>query len=193
MEEKMKRRNVLLGLFMLIAFAGCAMVTIYVTFPEEKIKKAAEDIEKMIESKAGIGNFLCNVFNFVEAPVFAQETVSSEIKTDSPKIREAINQIKSWSEELASYKSSGYIGETMNYQVAIVNQPADPELAKKVKEIVQKENQQRNIILEEIFRLNNVAPDQKQTFRELFAKIKIKNAKSGEWIQNPDGSWTKKK
>ncbi|HOL49744.1 MAG TPA: DUF1318 domain-containing protein, partial [bacterium] len=170
------------------------MVTIYVTFPEEKIKKAAEDIEKMIESNMGSKAMFCKLVHFVSTSAFAQESsVSSEIKTDSPAIKEAINQIKSWTDELASYKKAGYIGETKDYQVAIIKLPDDEQLARKVKEIVQKENKQRNIILEEIFRLNNVAPEQKQTFRELFAKTKLKNVKPGEWYQNPDGSWAQKK
>ncbi|MCM8765071.1 MAG: YdbL family protein, partial [Candidatus Omnitrophica bacterium] len=79
------------------------------------------------------------------------------------------------------------------YQVAIVNQPKDPDLAKKVREIVQNENKQRSIILEEIYRINNVAPEQRHTFKEIFAKTKLKNVKPGEWFQNPDGSWVQKK
>ncbi|MGC8804545.1 MAG: DUF1318 domain-containing protein [Candidatus Ratteibacteria bacterium] len=188
------KSKILLGLVLAGFLAGCAMVTIYVTFPEEKIKKAAEDIEKMIESKLSSRELLCTIFHFVSAPAFAQDaSVSSEIKTDSPAIRQAIEQIKSWADELASYKKAGYIGETQDYQVAIVKLPDDEQLGKKVTDIVQKENKQRNIILEEIFRLNNVAPEQKQTFRALFAKTKLKNVKPGEWYQNSDGSWVQKK
>lgn len=188
----MKLRKVMPIVVALFFLAGCAMVTIYVTFPEEKIKKAAEDIEKMMESlNKSILNYVCG---FLTYTALAQESsVSSDIKTDSPKIREAIKQIKFWAEELASYKKEGYIGETNNYQVAIVNQPDNPNLLKKIKEIVQKENQQRNIILEEMYRINNVSPEQKQMFREIFANIKQKNAKTGEYIQNPDGKWIQKK
>ncbi len=190
----MKKRRIFLSLLALGFLAGCAMVTIYVTFPEEKIKKAAEDIEKMLESRIDRSSIFYSLKNFISTPVFAQESsVSSEIRTDSPKIREAISQIKSWADELASYKKEGYIGETLDYQVGIVQLPQDVELARKVKDIVQKENRQRNIILDEIFRINNVAPDQRQTFRELFAKTKLKNVKSGEWFQNSDGSWVQKK
>jgi len=175
-----------------ILFAGCATVTIYVTFPEEKIKKAAEDIEKMMESQSQ--NIFYQMCNYFVSNAFAAEgSVSSEIKTDSPKIKEAIGQIKTWSDELALYKKNGYIGETKNYEVAIVNPPDDPAVLLKVKEIVQKENQQRNIILEELYRLNNISPGQKQIFREIFAKTKQKNAKPGEYIQNPDGTWIQKK
>lgn len=189
----MRRKKYFLILGLICFLAGCAMVTIYVTFPEEKIKKAAEDIEKMLESK--INNIIfCSIRNLIITPAFAQgSSVSSEIKTDSPKIKEAIGQIKSWADELAEYKKAGYIGETTQYQVAIVNQPKDPELVKNVKEIVQRENKQRDIILEEIYRINNVSPEQRQTFRELFAQIKLKAVKSGEWYQNPDGSWVQKK
>lgn len=189
----MKTKRLLFSFILAGLLAGCAMVTIYVTFPEEKIKKAAEDIEKMLESSLNKSSIVCFINNLFINTAFAQESVSSEIKTDSPKIKQAISQIKSWAEELASYKSAGYIGETLEYQVAIVNLPKDPELAKKVKDIVQKENTQRNIILEEIFRLNNVSPEQRQTFKEIFAKTKLKNLKSGEWYQNPDGTWTQKK
>lgn len=189
----MKRKRIWFGLIMAGLLAGCAMVTIYVTFPEEKIKKAAEDIEKMLESSLNRFSVFCSINHLITNPAFAQETISSEIKTDSPKIKQAISQIKSWSDELAAYKSAGYIGETLEYQVAIVNLPQDQETAKKVKEIVQKENTQRNIILEEIFKLNNVSPEQRQAFKEIFAKTKMKNLKPGEWYQNPDGTWNQKK
>ncbi|MCX7704858.1 MAG: YdbL family protein [bacterium] len=190
----MKRRKYFMMIGLACFLAGCAMVTIYVTFPEEKIKKAAEDIEKMLESRTSPHNVLCSITNFFVMPAFAQESsISSDIKTDSPKIKEAINQIKSWADELAEYKKAGYIGETTEYQVGIVNQPKDPELAKRVKEIVQNENKQRNIILEEIYRINNVSPEQRQTFKDIFAKTKLKNVKPGEWYQNPDGSWVQKK
>ncbi|MCM8764193.1 MAG: YdbL family protein [Candidatus Omnitrophica bacterium] len=187
-------KRILFSLLMAVLLAGCAMVTIYVTFPEEKIKKAAEDIEKMLESKIDRSSIFFSVIRFVSSPAYAQEpAVSSEIRTDSPKIKEAIAQMKSWADELASYKKAGYIGETLEYQVAIVNLPQDSTVAKNVRDLVQKENKQRNIILEEIFRINNVAPDQRQTFKELFAKTKLKNVKPGEWFQNPDGSWVQKK
>ncbi|MCM8814392.1 MAG: YdbL family protein [Candidatus Omnitrophica bacterium] len=190
----MNRKKFFFSLTMAVLLAGCAMVTIYVTFPEEKIKKAAEDIEKMLESKNDISRIFCSVMRFVSSPAYAQESsVSSELKTDSPKIKEAIAQMKSWAEELATYKKAGYIGETLEYQVAIVNLPQDATVAKNVRELVQKENKQRNIILEEIFRLNNVAPEQRQTFKEIFARTKLKNLKPGEWFQNPDGSWSQKK
>lgn len=188
----MKIRKVLPILAALFFLAGCAMVTIYVTFPEEKIKKAAEDIEKMMESfNKSIFNYVCG---FLTYTAFAQESsVSSDIKTDSPKIREAIKQKKFWADELALYKKEGYIGETNNYQVDIVNQPENPSLVNKIKEIIQKENQQRNIILEEIYKMNNVSPEQKQMFKEIFAKIKQKNAKPGEYIQDSNGTWIQKK
>lgn len=190
----MKGKKILLAFGLAGLLAGCAMVTIYVTFPEEKIKKAAEDIEKMLESNLSLKNILCATQLFISTPAFAQESsISSEIKTDSPKIKEAISQIKSWADELAEYKKAGYIGETTQYQVAIVKLPDDAELARKVKEIVQNENKQRNIILEEIFRINNVSPEQRQVFRELFAKTKLKTVKPGEWYQTSDGSWVLKK
>jgi len=45
----MKRTACIVGVLALLVLAGCATVTIYVTFPEEKVKKAGDTLEQMYE------------------------------------------------------------------------------------------------------------------------------------------------
>ena len=179
----------------LVMLIGCAMVTIYVTFPEEKIKKAAESIEKEIESApAGKTSFITGwmIAAFSPGRAYAAE-ISSDLKTDSPKIRNAAKLRASWKSELDSYKQQGYVGENNQFQVEIRNAPSDVETLKKVRELVKKENEQRKIIIDELMLINNASPEQRAVFQEQFAKARREQAKIGEWIQNPDGTWVQKK
>jgi len=96
--EKMKK-FIILGLISL--FAGCAVVNVYVTFPEEKIKKAAEDILAPPDQSGQSGFFK---FNFTKNLYAEEIVVKKEIKTDSPAIKEAKEKINSWRNELCEYK-----------------------------------------------------------------------------------------
>jgi uncharacterized protein YdbL (DUF1318 family) len=192
----MKRFTGIIGIAALLFVAGCAMVSIYVTFPEEKIKKAADSIEGGIDEAAPAKKTSLLMDRFL-GQVFAAEAcaaeISSELKTDSPKIQAAAKLRASWREELDSYKQQGFVGENNKYQIEMRNAPSDQDTLKKVQALVKKENEQRKIIIDELIAINSAASQQREAFQAQFAKARRDHAKPGEWIQDTNGDWSQKK
>ena len=182
----MKKKFLLFGVSLLLA--GCAVVNVYVTFPEEKIKKAAEDILAPPEEPQSFFRI-----PFTKTAYAEEVEVRKELKTDSPKIREAKKKINSWREKLNDFKKLGFVGETNNFKVVIKNLPSETKKAREVKEIVRKENEQREIIIKELMRINNASPSEEKKFRKIFAEVAQKYSPQGTWIQTVDGKWIKKK
>jgi len=165
------------------------VVNVYVTFPEEKIKKAAEDILAPSEPLSPTG-FL--KFSFTK-DLYAEEViVSKEPKTDSPAIKQAKEKMNSWGNELNEFKKNGYIGETNDFRVVIKQLPENNEEINKIKELVKNENTQRDIIISEFMKINNMSPKEEKKCRELFAETSQKYSPSGTWIQDPKGNWKRK-
>ena len=170
-------------------FVGCAVVNVYVTFPEEKIKKAAEDILAPPDQSGQTGFFK---FNFTKNLYAEEVVVKKELKTDSPAIKEAKEKINSWRGELNEYKKEGYVGETNNFKVVIKKLPDDLKKVRRIRELVRKENQQREIIIKELMRINKASPKEEKVFREIFAQTVQKYSPSGTWIQDENGKWNRK-
>ncbi len=183
-------KSKIMGGLAIVLFVSCAVVNVYVTFPEEKVKKAAEELlapPKTQEKES----FLNNIFT---KNLYAQEiTVTRDLKTDSPKIREAKTNMDSWRDKLDEFKKAGYIGETNNFKVVIKELPKDKNVAEEVKKIVDDENKQREIIIKELLRINNAAPTEEEKFRKIFAETSQKYSPSNTWIQLPDNTWIRKK
>lgn len=192
--EKGGMMKKIMAFLLLIFLAGCAIVNVYVTFPEEKIKKAAEDIlappDQSPSSQSKPTGLLKLRFT---RNLYAEEVeVKRELKTDSPAIREARKKRNSWWAQLKEFEKAGYIGEANDFRVVIKNLPDDKEKASKVRELVEKENRERKIIIREIMRINNANPEEEEKFKEIFAQTVQKYSPSGTWIQDKNGQWKRK-
>lgn len=183
---RMKKGWILLSV---LALAGCAIVNVYVTFPEEKIEKAAEELlAPPSQSKPQ-----SNLFRFRFTDVaYAQEVVEvkKDIKTDSPVIKAAKQKMDTWREELDTYKKEGFVGETNEFTVVVRNIPSDPEKTKRIRKIVNDENQQRRIMMDELLKINNVPAGEITKFKRIFADVMKKYSPSGTWIQEEE--WYRK-
>ncbi|MCX7917230.1 MAG: YdbL family protein [bacterium] len=181
--------------FFLIGFIlvliGCAVVNVYVTFPEEKVKKAAEDLLAP-PSKQQLPQSFFDLF-FTKTLYANEVVVTKDLKTDSPKIREAKEKMDTWRIKLDEFKKQGYIGETNNFRVVIKELPKDKEIEKEVRKIVEEENRQRDIMIKELLKINNAAPEEENKFRKIFGEVAQKYSPENTWIQLPDNSWIKKK
>lgn len=178
-----------LVLFLCIGFISCAIVNVYVTFPEEKVKKAAEELLAPSESKPE--SFLNKFFT---KNAFAEEfKVTKDLKIDSPEISQAKEKMNTWREKLDEFKKNGFIGETNDFKVIIKEMPKDSQIAKEVKKIVEDENSQREIMIKELLRINNAAPEEEKKFKKIFAETAQKYSPENTWIQLSDNSWTRKK
>jgi len=177
-------------LALILCLAGCAVVNVYVTFPEEKIEKAAEDLLAP-PAKDSPGSFLH--FRFTEE-LYAQEAVEvrRDVKTDSPVIREAKSRMDSWREKLDGFKKAGFIGEKNNFEVEIREMPGDSSLARDVRQIASGENRERRVMMNELLKINNVAPGEEAKFKHKFAEVAQRYSPGGTWIQTEKGEWKKK-
>lgn len=177
---------------LILLFIGCANINVYVTFPEKKIEEAADDILAPMDSVQGRTQ---SFFRFgLGREAYAQEIgVTVKIKTNSPEITQARKKRDSWANQLKDFKEKGFIGESNDFRVVLKNTPEEKTLAENVREMIQEENRQRNIIIQGIIKINNVPEDQEEIFRRIFADSVIKKYTSkGSWIQLNNGKWVKK-
>lgn len=182
-------RKWIIGL-LAVFVVGCAMVNVYVTFPEEKIKKAAEDILAPSDENNVSSSHLD--FFFAKNAYAEEVRIKKAIKTSSPAIEKAKKERAKWHRELMEYEKNGYIGETNSFKVVIKKLPEQESLAKAVRKIIDDENRARESIINEIIEINNVAPNEKETFVEMFSEVSQKYAPEGAWIQKSNGNWIQK-
>jgi uncharacterized protein YdbL (DUF1318 family) len=170
---------------------GCAVVNVYVTFPEEKIEKAAEDLLAPPDESAPVS--ILPKISFTRT-AYAQEKVEvrRDIKTDSPAIKAAKEKMDTWRGKLDSFKKEGFVGETNDFRVVIKNLPSDSSLAGDVKEIVRDENKERMKMMDELIKINNVAPGEESKFKRIFAGVMQKYSPSGTWVESDTGQWSRK-
>lgn len=181
-------KRILLVIFSLFLI-GCAIVNVYVTFPEEKVKKAAEEL--LAPSTQSPQSFTPT---FLIKNLYAEEVVvTKDLKTDSPKIKEAKSKMDSWREKLDEFKKLGYIGETNDFRVVIRELPENKNIENEVRKIVEDENRQREVLIKELLRINNAAPNEETKFRKIFGEVAQKYSPTNTWIQTNDGNWIRKK
>ncbi|HOJ38853.1 MAG TPA: DUF1318 domain-containing protein [bacterium] len=183
-----------LAVVLLVSLAACAIVNVYVTFPEEKIKQAADDLlgpAEPVKPKTPGQSFFR--FDFTAA-AWAQEVgISRDLKTSSPVLDEIKRLRDSWRDKIDQYKAKGYLGETNNFSL-VLKDPPPASIAAEVKNYLEKENQQRQAMIAELMKINKADPSQEKTFRTIFAEVMInKYTPSGAWIQEADGTWVRKK
>ncbi len=177
----------LAGLFMV----GCAVVNVYVTFPEEKIEEAAEDLLAPPDDNAPMS--ILPEFSFTRM-AYAQGTVEvkKDIRTDSPVIKSAKEKMNIWRGTLDRFKKEGFIGETNDFRIIVKNLPSDSSLAGDVKKIVSDENSEREKMMDELLKINNVAPGEESKFKRIFAGVMQKFSPSGTWVESETGQWSRK-
>jgi len=176
---------------LIVLGVSCAVVNVYVTFPEEKIRKAAEDILGPSTEESKPQSYF--KFQFGKNLYAEEVKVSKDLKTDSPLINEAKAKRKTWEEKLINFKKMGFVGETNRFSVVIKEMPSDKTLSEEVKDIVMKENKERDVIINELMRINNASPAQEKIFRDIFTEVVQKQlTPKGAWIQINSGEWIKK-
>ncbi|HNQ35605.1 MAG TPA: DUF1318 domain-containing protein [bacterium] len=196
-------RKCLTGLFLLVLAAGCATVNVYITFPQEKLEKAAEQIELDLQKDLMLtpppaaprsGQSRVNPLKWLgPAPAYAQ-TISSEVKTRSPLIGEIMKQRRERLSDIQVFKDKGTLGEDREGLLDVRSSTGlDRESRLKQEQLVKEENQDRLAMYREIVKINSMPSAELKNVQAAFAKIQRKLAQVGEWIQEEDGTWTQKK
>jgi uncharacterized protein YdbL (DUF1318 family) len=192
-----------LPLAMLLILFAVACVTINVYFPAEAAEKAADRIIRDVYGEQPVAPAEPQSFNrqqrmpgyqgnalldWLIAPAHAE----ADISVDTPAIRQLKAGMEQRHKKLAPYYNSGAVGITRNGQLEIRDQKLVPlKQRQEVKQLVSKENRDRDALYGEIARANE-HPEWEAEIREIFARRWVDNARSGWWYMNKSGSWQQK-
>ena len=199
-----------------------ACVTINVYFPEAAVKDLSERIEEEIIKQAAEeaaadsaeeappgaaalrtpgaldralhtgGTLLASLF--AASPAYAQSQGVAEPEITNPAIRRIIDSRAERLPEVNRYKTSGVLGENNQALLEIRNLDAVSDLRERaaVQRLVKAENTDREQLFKEVAAAKNVDLAQMPKIRETYAETLRQNARPGDWIQLPDGTWKQK-
>ena len=196
----MRKLCLLIGL--LVLFAGCVTVNLYVTFSQEKLDKAAQMMELDIRKDkpavpsgpAKDGRSSAPDLRFWEPSLLYAQTGSSEPKTTSPAIDEAKARREARYNDIQGFKLKGAVGENRDGLLDILpGVSLSGSESGQLKKLVTDENRDRMVIYQEFVRINNMAPSDLKKVQATFGKVQRKMAAPGEMIQADDRSWSAKR
>lgn len=180
---------------------GCLAVTVNVTFPQEKLEKAASSIEDLVrgepappptsppkkDDKQGHQRPATSALAWI-TPRMAEAQVP-ELKVRTPEVMAAIKSRRERFPQVQQWKERGCIGENNRGLLeARPGQACGPE----VRGLIAAETRDRMIIYRTLVEQNNMPPEELMRVQAAFAKIQRENAGRGQWIQSAGGQWTKK-
>lgn len=181
---------------------GCLAVTINVTFPQEKIEKAASSIEDLVrgekeappvkpppakDDKRGARPLPRQALGWL-APAPAEAQVP-ELKTRTPEVMASIESRRQRFPQVQQWKQRGCIGEnSQGLLEARSGQGCSPE----VTTLIRAENRDRMTLYQTLLQQNNMPPADLARVQAAFAKVNRERAAAGEWIQTEDGRWVRK-
>jgi uncharacterized protein YdbL (DUF1318 family) len=188
----------LLGLASLVV--ACVPVTVNINFPQEKIEGAATRIEDMVRSPENPPpppapesapkkpqSHLADRLLAALAPRAAEAQVP-EIRVQTPELMRAIRSRQARNPQIDQWKAKGCLGETNQGLIeARPGQGCGGEGS-----LIGAENTDRNFIYATLMQQNNMPASDAPRVRAAFAQANRDLAKPGEWVQQPNGQWTKK-
>ena len=194
----MRKCGLIFGLALLLV--GCAVVNVYVTFPQEKLDKAMEGLELQVQpgvssptvpkeqSRFNPGRLL------EPAPLYAQTVITSEVKTTSSVIEEAKARRIERLSDIQEYKDKKALGENNEGLLEIRStEGLDKDQVSSLRKMVKEENEDRMTIYRDVVQINKMASSEIKRVQAAAAKANRKLAKEGEWIQDESGAWQTKK
>lgn len=155
---------------------------------------------KFTGEKTALENQILGTYNQVREDVWMVASVraanpDSQITLSEEKraVLTAIQNREFNKDDVDEFKRDGAVGENARGLLEIRPLPRldnDPAYRKLVEDIVAEENRDRQIIMQRITEINSNAPASE--IEKVFAKMNRDNARSGEWLQLPDGTWVKR-
>ncbi len=187
-----------------------ACVTINVYFPEAAIKDLSQQIEDQVQKEAakqqppseapapapadkpkgGSASLLDLALG--ATPASAEEVAAPEVS--SPAIRKIIESRAARVAQINAFKAQGVIGESNRalLEPRSLDKLADLKARAQVQQLVKAENADRDALFKEIAAAKNVDLSQLPKIQETYAATLRDNARPGDWIQLPDGTWKQK-
>jgi uncharacterized protein YdbL (DUF1318 family) len=207
------RRRAAFPVFALAALAA-ACVTVNVYFPEAEVRDLSKQIEQEVRRQSaeqsgqvppppppaeappqgGSGGGGATLLDLLTGttPAMAQAVAQPEIT--NPAIRKIIDSRAARLADLRRYFDQGVIGENNKGLVEVRSREAlsDLKARAEVERLVRAENTDREELYKEIAAAKNVDLSQLPRIRETYAATLRQYATPGDWVQQPDGTWTKK-
>jgi uncharacterized protein YdbL (DUF1318 family) len=184
--------------------AGCVPVTVNINFSQERLNKAADQIEEMVRSpenpkpgapakppapSSSLERWLVALEPREAAAQGATVQAGPAPRVDSPEIQKAVNSRRARIPALREWKSKGCIGE--NNQGLVEARPGQG-CGGEVGGLLAAENGDRQLILSDFMRQNNIPASDAARVHTAFATSHRDRARAGDWIQQDGGEWTKK-
>jgi len=183
-----------------------ACVTVNVYFPEAEVRDLSKQIEEEVRKQAAeqsgqvpppapnpAPNQGASVLDLLlgVSPAMAQV---AQPEITNPAIRKIIDSRSARFNELRKYFDQGVLGENNQGLVEIraLDALTDLKARADVQRLVKAENTDREELYKEIAAAKNVDLAQLPKIKETYAGTLRQNAKTGDWIQQPDGNWVKK-
>ncbi|MGH7844118.1 MAG: YdbL family protein [Candidatus Binatia bacterium] len=189
-------------LFLSLALFLTACVTVNIYFPAAAVQRAADEIVEETWGEPGKGgaqeapqggsSLLENRFAFVgfSREAFAQE---ADINVSNPAIRSLKESIRKRSGSIKPYMDKGNVGITRDGLLTVrATEGLSLKARAEVQQLVEAENRDRETLYAEIAKANNFPRERVADIKRIFAKSWIEQARFGWWIQDSQGSWTKK-
>ncbi|HEX2501203.1 MAG TPA: DUF1318 domain-containing protein [Methylomirabilota bacterium] len=197
------------GILVLTAvLAACVPVTVNITFPQEKLDDAANQIVDMSRRPEGVpppgssspggappkpGSSLDRwPVRLGPREAFAEERrieVAQAPKTDSVELRRLTESQNQRLGALQQWMARGCIGESNQ---GLVEPRPGQGCSGEVARLIGDENRDRQAIIETFIRQNNMAASEAGRVKASFAKAYRERAQGGQWIQTDQGEWVKK-
>ncbi|UCD36272.1 MAG: YdbL family protein [Nitrospiraceae bacterium] len=189
-------------------FIVTSCVTINIYFPAAAVEKAADRIVDEVWGDESIkpgqdGNreegqpqgALETAYIYALAVISPRgaEAAEADIDITTPAIRALRKSIQDRSDSIKPYLDSNNVGITNDgFLTVITGEGLNLKQKAQLTRLIDAENKDRNDLYVEITRANNFAPDKVEDVKKIFADSWIKKAKSGWWVQGPEGDWKKK-
>ena len=198
---------------------GCAAVlaaciTINVYFPEAAVKEQMEDEAQKTateepssapdpeatptpaaEPGGGTSESLLSfVLSFGATTAYAAEDEVAAPEISNPAIRRIIDSRAKRLDGVNALKAKGVVGESNQALLVIRDLDAIQGLKARAdaQKLIKDENADREQLFREIAAAKNVDLAQLPQIRATYAETLRENARTGDWIQLPDGTWTQK-
>lgn len=118
------------------------------------------------------------------------------MSVEKKKVLDALQQQDFNKDDVEEFKKKGVVGENNAGGLFIrsgQDVKIDAEQSKLVQDIVQEENQCRQVVMQRVVELNDVLKKAvPKDVLSVFAKMYQDNSPKGTWIQTPSGNWMKK-
>jgi uncharacterized protein YdbL (DUF1318 family) len=128
--------------------------------------------------------------------MFGVKTAYTDVNIDvsTSAIRDIKESIKTRFTNLKIYFDKGMLGESNNGLIEAIDTAALSVLERSVaNNLIDEENKDRAVLYSEIGSANKLGLEAVSLIKKIFANSWREKAQSGWWVQDDNGSWTKKK